>query len=81
MAVPRANEYGGNFVLMDDNATLHRARVTGEYLEAEGVIRMDIPTRFQMKRIIKIMNLNRELLNRSHCGYSFSHCKVIKLQQ
>ena len=41
--VPRSDNHGQDFILMDDNATPHRARVTNEYLEAEGVTRMDWP--------------------------------------
>ena len=41
--VPRAADHGDGFILMDDNATPHRARITQEYLEAEGVHRMQWP--------------------------------------
>ena len=42
---PFAGAVGDNFVLMDDNALLHRARVVNDYLEDEGIERLDWPSR------------------------------------
>ena len=36
---------GADFILMDDNARLHRAHVTNQYLEDETIVRMDWPAR------------------------------------
>ena len=40
-----AGAVGQDFILMDDNACPHRARVVTEYLEREGIDRMDWPAR------------------------------------
>ena len=42
---PFAGAVGLDFTLMDDNARPHRARVVTEYLEQEGITRMDWPAR------------------------------------
>lgn len=42
---PYAGAIGPEFILMDDNARPHRARVTDEYLEAAAIERMDWPAR------------------------------------
>ena len=42
---PFAGAVGDNFVLMDDNARPHRARVVNDYLEDEGIERLDWPSR------------------------------------
>ena len=42
---PFAGAVGGRFLLMDDNARPHRARVVTSYLEDEGIARMDWPAR------------------------------------
>ena len=42
---PFAGAVGENFMLMDDNARPHRARVVEAYLEGEGIERMDWPAR------------------------------------
>ena len=36
---------GPDFILMDDNARQHMARVTKEYLQAATIERMDLPAR------------------------------------
>lgn len=41
---PYAGAIGNDFVLMDDNARPHRARVVNDYLEAETIDRMDWPS-------------------------------------
>lgn len=43
--IPYAGAIGQEFVLMDDNATAHRARVVNQYLDDQGVERMDWPAR------------------------------------
>ena len=40
---PYAGAVGQDFVLMDDNARPHRTRVVTEYLESEGIDRMNLP--------------------------------------
>ena len=40
---PYAGAVGENFILMDDNAPPHRARIIDQYLEDETIIRMDWP--------------------------------------
>lgn len=42
---PFAGAVGDTFVLMDDNARPHRARVVTEYLDREGIQRMEWPAR------------------------------------
>ena len=42
---PYAGAVGQDFVLVDDNARPHRARVVTEYLEREGIDRMNWPAR------------------------------------
>ena len=42
---PFAGAVGENIVLMDDNARPHRTRVVNEYLEDEGIERLDWPSR------------------------------------
>ena len=36
---------GENFILMDDNARAHRARMTDQYLEQATIVRMEQPAR------------------------------------
>ena len=43
--VPYAAAIGQGFILMDDNAPAHRARVVTRYLEEEGIERMEWPAR------------------------------------
>ena len=38
-----AESVGPSFVLMDDNARLHRAAIVGDFLESEGIARMEWP--------------------------------------
>ena len=38
--VPYAGAVGQEFILMDDNATAHRARIVNAYLEDQGIHRM-----------------------------------------
>ena len=40
---PYAGAIGYDFILMDDNARPHRARVVTDYLETETIERMDCP--------------------------------------
>ena len=40
---PYAGTIGRHFVIMDDNARLHRARVVEDYLQQETIVRMDWP--------------------------------------
>ena len=42
---PYAGAVGENFILMDDNARAHRARITGHYLEQATIVRMEWPAR------------------------------------
>ena len=42
---PYAGAIGTDFLLMDDNARPHRARVVDQYLNAEAIERMDWPAR------------------------------------
>ena len=42
---PYAGAVGENFILMDDNARAHRARVTDQYLEQTTIVRMEWPAR------------------------------------
>ena len=42
---PYAGATGPDFILMDDNARPHRARVVEQYLQAETIDRMDWPAR------------------------------------
>jgi len=42
---PYAGAYGQDFTLMDDNALPHRARVVNQYLDQEGIERMEWPAR------------------------------------
>ena len=42
---PYAGAIGPDFLLMDDNATVHRARIVQEYLQKERIERMDWPAR------------------------------------
>ena len=42
---PYAGAVGENFILMDDNARGHRARVTDQYLEQATIVRMEWPAR------------------------------------
>ena len=37
---PYAGAVGENFILMDDNARAHRARITDQYLEQATIVRM-----------------------------------------
>lgn len=43
--IPYAAAIGERFVLMDDNATPHRARITNAFLEAEGITRLEWPSK------------------------------------
>ena len=38
--VPYARRIGNTFKLMDDNATPHRARVTNQFMQDEGISRL-----------------------------------------
>ena len=38
-------DVGENFILMDDNARAHRARITDQYLEQATIVRMEWPAR------------------------------------
>ena len=42
---PYAGAIGENFILMDDNARAHRARITDQYLEQATIVRMEWPAR------------------------------------
>ena len=42
---PYAGAVGPEFILMDDNARPHRARVVEQYLQQETIVRMDWPAR------------------------------------
>ncbi|UYV83891.1 Transposase [Cordylochernes scorpioides] len=42
---PHRDQIGHNFILMDDNARPHRARLVNEYFQSENVRRMDWPAR------------------------------------
>ncbi|UYV77413.1 hypothetical protein LAZ67_15000933, partial [Cordylochernes scorpioides] len=42
---PYKDQIGHNFILMDDNARPHRARLINEYLQSENIRRMDWPAR------------------------------------
>lgn len=42
---PYAGAVGEHFVLMDDNAPIHRARAVNNFLEEEGIVRMEWPAR------------------------------------
>ncbi len=39
--IPYAAAIGGEFILMDDNATPHRARVTNAFLDEHGISHME----------------------------------------
>ena len=43
--VPSAGAVGHEIILMDDNATAHRARVVTAYLEDQEIERMDWPAK------------------------------------
>ena len=43
--VPYIGAVGQKFILMDDNATAHRARIVTAYLEDQGIERMDWPAK------------------------------------
>ena len=42
---PYAGAVGENFILMDDNARAHRARITDHYLDQATIVRMEWPAR------------------------------------
>ena len=42
---PYAGAVGEGFILMDDNAPPHRARIVRDYLEQQTIVRMDWPAR------------------------------------
>ena len=42
---PYAGAVGENFILMDDNARAHRARITDQYLEQATIVRIEWPAR------------------------------------
>ena len=42
---PYAGAIGPDFILMDDNARVHRARITNRYLEQAAIVRLDWPAR------------------------------------
>ena len=42
---PYAGAIGPDFILMDDNARAHRARITNRYLEQAAIVRLDWPAR------------------------------------
>ena len=44
---PYAGAVGENFILMDDNARAHRARITDQYLEQATIVRMEWQARSQ----------------------------------
>ena len=50
---PFAGAVGANFVLMDDNASPHRARVVTDSLEDEGIERFDWPSRSPSLNLIE----------------------------
>ena len=45
IVVPFAENVGQNIIFMDDNARAHRARVVTEFLEGQGIERMEWPAR------------------------------------
>lgn len=42
---PYAGAIGDDFILMDDNAPAHRARIVDEYLQQETIVRLEWPAR------------------------------------
>ena len=42
---PYAGAIGPDFILMDDNARAHRARITNRYFEQAAIVRLDWPAR------------------------------------
>lgn len=40
---PYAGAVGDDFILMDDNAPPYRSRLVNDYLDHEGIVRMDWP--------------------------------------
>ena len=50
---PYAGAVGENFILMDDNARAHRARITDQYLEQATIVRMEWPARSPDRNPIK----------------------------
>ena len=62
---PYAGAVGEDFVLMDDNARPHRAHVVTEYLEREGIERMDWPARSADNNPIEIVY---DILHTDQCA-------------
>ena len=50
---PYAGAVGENFILMDDNARAHRARISDQYLEQATIVRMEWPARSPDRNPIK----------------------------
>ena len=50
---PYAGACGPGFIMMNDNARPHRARVVDQYLEQEGIDRMDWPARSPDLKVIE----------------------------
>jgi transposase len=62
---PYAGAVGPEFILMDDNARPHRARVVEQYLEQETIVYMDWPARSpNLNPIEHVWNMLQVVLSR-----------------
>jgi hypothetical protein len=59
-----AGENGNDFILMDDNATPHRARIVNEYLQQETIECMDWPAEWSRIPQVEFQRLIRSFQNR-----------------
>ena len=66
---PYAGAVGENFILMDDNARAHRARITDQYLEQATIIHMEWPARSpDLNPIEHAWNMLRQLFHHAPCN-------------
>ena len=73
---PYAGAVGPEFILMNDNARPHRARVVEQYLQQETIVRMDWPARSpDLNPIEHVWNMLQVALSRQSTTHDFGRAR------